>query len=91
MSLLIHWHDGAIADLIELITYIAERDPQAAQRLRTRLEVAIASVAEYPYLHQVGRVPGTREIVAHPNFIVVYQVTDRIEVTSVVHARQNYP
>ena len=44
-----------------------------------------------PYLHQVGRLPGTREIVAHPNFIVVYQVPDRIEVISVVHSRQNYP
>lgn len=87
----IHWHDDAIADLLELITYIAERDPQAAQRLRTRLEAAVATVAEHPYLHQVGRVPGTREIVIHPNFIVVYQVTHRIEVTSVVHARQNYP
>ncbi|WP_281285699.1 type II toxin-antitoxin system RelE/ParE family toxin [Halomonas halmophila] len=70
---------------------MAERDPQAARQLRTRIEAAVASVAEPPYLHQVGRVPGTREIVAHPNFIVVYQVTDRIEVTSVVHARQNYP
>ncbi|MDN3554352.1 type II toxin-antitoxin system RelE/ParE family toxin [Halomonas almeriensis] len=91
MSLPIHWHDDAIADLLELITYIAERDPQAARQLRTRIEAAVASVAEHPYLHQVGRVPGTREIVAHPNFIVVYQVTDRIDVTSVVHARQNYP
>ncbi|WP_240488277.1 MULTISPECIES: type II toxin-antitoxin system RelE/ParE family toxin [unclassified Halomonas] len=48
-------------------------------------------MAEHPYLHQVGRLPGTREIVAHPNFIVIYQVTNRIEVISVVHTRQNYP
>ncbi|EHJ93431.1 hypothetical protein KUC_0378 [Vreelandella boliviensis LC1] len=39
----------------------------------------------------MGRWPGTREIVAHPNFIVVYQVADRIEAISVVHSRQNYP
>ncbi|WP_301271190.1 type II toxin-antitoxin system RelE/ParE family toxin [Halomonas sp. DN3] len=91
MSLPIHWHDGAVADLLEVISYIAERDPQAALRLRSRLESAVTSVAEHPFLHQVGRVPGTREIVVHPNFIVIYQVTDRIEVTAVVHARQNYP
>ncbi|SER91741.1 addiction module toxin, RelE/StbE family [Vreelandella subterranea] len=91
MSLPIHWHDEAINDLFELVVYIAERDPQAARRLRIRIEAAISSVAEHPYLHQVGRLPGTREIVAHPNFIVVYQVTDRIEVISVVHSRQNYP
>ena len=101
MSLPIHWHDEAINDLFELVVYIAERDrndqslterdPQAARRLRIRIEAAVSSVAEHPYLHQVGRLPGTREIVAHPNFIVVYQVTDRIEVISVVHSRQNYP
>ena len=59
--------------------------------IEIRIEAAVSSVAEHPYLHQVGRLPGTREIVAHPNFIVVYQVTDRIEVISVVHSRQNYP
>ena len=86
--------DGAAVHglpLFELVVYIAERDPQAARRLRIRIEAAVSSVAEHPYLHQVGRLPGTREIVAHPNFIVVYQVTDRIEVISVVHSRQNYP
>ncbi|WP_244613200.1 type II toxin-antitoxin system RelE/ParE family toxin [Modicisalibacter radicis] len=57
MSLPIHWHDAAIDDLLELVTYIAERDPQAARRLRTRIEAAIALVAEHPYLHQVGACP----------------------------------
>lgn len=48
--------------------------------------------AEHPYLFPSGRVPGTREIVAHPNYIVVYRVAaDRIEVLTVLHARQNYP
>ncbi|MDQ7733295.1 type II toxin-antitoxin system RelE/ParE family toxin [Halomonas sp. SpR1] len=91
MSLPIYWYDEAIHDLLELVTYIAERDPQAARRLRSRIEAAVSLVAEHPYLHQVGRLPGTREIVAHPNFIVIYQVTNRIEVISVVHSRQNYP
>jgi plasmid stabilization system protein ParE len=37
-------------------------------------------------------VPGTREIIAHPNYIVIYQVmAERIEVVSVLHARQEYP
>lgn len=36
--------------------------------------------------------PGTRELVAHPNYLVVYQVgADAIEVVAVVHARQQYP
>jgi len=39
-----------------------------------------------------GRIPGTCEIVVHPNYLVIYAVeTDRIEVLNVLHARQCYP
>ena len=38
------------------------------------------------------RIPECREIVVHPNYIVVYRVcTDCIEVLRVLHARQNFP
>ena len=56
------------------------------------IEAAVLPAAEHPYLYRTGRVPGTREIVAHPNYIVVYRVTaERIEVVRVLHARQEYP
>ncbi|WP_309837959.1 type II toxin-antitoxin system RelE/ParE family toxin [Caballeronia sp. LZ065] len=45
-----------------------------------------------PYLFRTGRELGTREIVAHPNYVVVYRVVDGlIEVVNVIHARQRYP
>jgi plasmid stabilization system protein ParE len=43
-------------------------------------------------LFRSGREPGTREVVAHPNYILVYRVMDDwIEVVNVIHARQRYP
>ena len=37
-------------------------------------------------------VAGTREIVVHPNYVVVYRVTaSAIEVINVLHSRQQYP
>ena len=50
-------------------------------------------VSEHPYLYrQSERVPGLREIVAHPNYIVLYRVAaSRIEVVNVVHARRQFP
>ena len=39
-----------------------------------------------------GRVPGTREAVVHPNYILVYRVTaEAVEILRLMHARQRYP
>jgi toxin ParE1/3/4 len=52
----------------------------------------VLPLAEHPFLFRPGRVPGTRELVAHPNYIIVYRVlVDRVEIVSVLHARQLYP
>ena len=86
------WLDSAIADLTEIITYIARENPSAARRLKARLEAAPLPLAEHPYLYPKGRVPGTRELVAHPNYVLVYLVAaTRIEIVSVLHARLEYP
>ncbi|HBO2000447.1 type II toxin-antitoxin system RelE/ParE family toxin [Pseudomonas aeruginosa] len=86
------WRSSARTDLAEIILYIANEDPQAARRLKDRLESAVLPLAEHPYLYRPGRVPGTRELVAHPNYVLVYRVvTECIEVVNVLHARQEYP
>lgn len=86
------WLASAQRDLATIISYIAERDPAAARRLRISIEQAVVLLVEHPYLFRPGRVPGTRELVAHPNYIVVYRVTaDSVEVVAVVHARRRYP
>ncbi|WP_099456537.1 type II toxin-antitoxin system RelE/ParE family toxin [Pseudomonas amygdali] len=57
-----------------------------------RLQSAILPVADHPYLYRPGRVAGTRELVAHPNYVLVYRVTlERIEVVNVIHARKESP
>ncbi|SAK72380.1 translation repressor RelE [Caballeronia hypogeia] len=56
------------------------------------IEEAPRSVAIASYLYRNGRVSGTREVVVHPNYIVVYAVSaDAIEVLNVLHSRQCYP
>ncbi len=43
-------------------------------------------------MHRTGRLPGTREAVVHPNYILVYRVgSDVVEVVNVLHSRQQYP
>ncbi len=86
------WRARARDSLEGIIRHIAERNPIAARRLKAVIEESVVPVAEHPYLFRAGRVPGTREVVAHPNYVVVYRVgADRIEVVHVLHARQKYP
>jgi toxin ParE1/3/4 len=68
-------------------------NPTAARRLKTILEAAILPTAEHPYLYRHSdRIPGLREIVAHPNYLIFYRVTaECVEIVNVVHARREFP
>lgn len=87
------WRASAKVDLANIIAYIARANPAAARRMRKLLGDAVLPTSEYPYLHQLSeRVPGTREIVVTPNYVVLYQVTaTAVEVVAVVHAAQEFP
>ncbi|WP_392888886.1 type II toxin-antitoxin system RelE/ParE family toxin [Pseudomonas migulae] len=87
----IEWRPEARSDLRQLLNYIGDRNISAASELYQSIEAATCALAQHPGLYRLGRVSGTREIVVHPNYLVVYQVTDRIEILNVLHARQQYP
>ena len=87
------WSDEADADLDRITAYIGQFDVHAAVRLWGLVLSSVERLSEYPYLYRKSeRTPGCREIVVHPNYIVVYRVgLSCIEVLRVVHARREYP
>lgn len=85
------WLPSAERNLAKIIGYIAQHSPAAARKMHARIRDSVLPAAEHPYFAPVGRIPGTREIVAHPNYIVVYRVAATIQVLRVLHARQQYP
>lgn len=89
----IFWLESADADLAAITDYIGQHDVSAAERLWERLRASVLPLSEHPYLYRISdRVPGLREIVAHPNYIILYHVTATcIEIVSVVHARREFP
>ena len=89
--MLVEWRPEARAELWQILNYIGDRHLVAANELHQAIEAATSALPQHPYLYRFGRVPGTREIVVHPNYLVVYRVTDRIEIVAVLHARQEYP
>jgi toxin ParE1/3/4 len=92
MGLRIVWTQTARERVSEIVGYISQRDLVAAERLAQRLESAVTPLAEHPYLYRPGRHAGTRELVIHPNYILVYRVLDEaVEIVTIVHSRQRYP
>jgi plasmid stabilization system protein ParE len=89
----VFWLESADADLFAIINYIGQFDVGAAKRMWDRLRACVMPLSEHPYLYNLSdRVLGLREIVAHPNYIILYRVTaDRIEIVNVVHARREFP
>jgi len=88
----VFWRALVRDNLASIIRFIANNSSLAARRMRLLIEASVLPATEHPYLYRSGRVPGTREIIAHPNYIVAYKVmAERIEVVSVLHARQEYP
>jgi toxin ParE1/3/4 len=88
----VRWTIEALDDLDQLTDYIAEHNAKAAMAMFEIIEKAVIPASVTPFLFRSGREPGTREIVAHPNYIVVYRVMDDwIEIVNVIHARQRYP
>jgi toxin ParE1/3/4 len=86
------WLEPALEQLEAILDYIAERNIAASERLQAAIELCAEGLTERPFMYRPGRVPGTREAVVHPNYILVYRVTaEAVEVVSVVHARQQYP
>lgn len=89
----IEWRVGARGDLAEIVDSIARNNPAAARRMKDVIDAATIPLAEHPYLYRRSeRVSGARAVIAHPNYVVVYQVTaTKVEILAVAHTRQPYP
>ena len=86
------WSQQARTDVQDIFHYIAERNLEAASRLRNAIVACAERIPEHPFMYRSGRSPGTREAVIHPNYVLVYRVgNDAVEVVSVLHCRQQYP
>jgi toxin ParE1/3/4 len=86
------WRRSALAQLDTLTEYIAARNPNAAQRIKALIEHHVALARVVPGMGRPGRVAGTRELIAHPNYIIIYRATEtEIVVLRVLHAHQQYP
>jgi toxin ParE1/3/4 len=88
----IRWTAPARRAFTQHIAFIADDDPDAADRVRVAILEAIELLAEYPHRGRLGRREGTRELVIaqFPSYIVVYRVAkSEVRILRIWHGRQD--
>ena len=88
----LEWKPRAVADLMAIVDYISDDNPDSAQALKEDIETRVLRLRDNPRLYRAGRVAGTREMVVRSNYIVVYaEDADTVTVLRVLHAAQLWP
>lgn len=86
------WTPEADQDRRTIRTYITKENPFAAVRMDRLFLEAAADLAHFPQRGPTGLVPGTRELIPHANYRLVYEVEeDTVWILALVHAAQQWP
>ena len=91
-SLILRWTHPALADLIEVQSFIARNNPAAAAAVAQRIWDAATKLCDNPNSRRPGNFPGTREwVVVDTPYLIVYRVKDdAVEILRIWHGRRNW-
>ena len=78
------WTPEAEQDRDDIWLHVAADNLRAAARLDELFSDAAARLADHPKLGRLGKIPGTREMIPHENYRLVYEI-DRETVWVAVH------
>ena len=86
------WTRLAQADRRAIRGYIAADDQRAALAMDELFSQKAARLAQLPEMGKPGRVDGTRELVAHRSYILIYAVKDdQVQVLRIMHTARQWP
>ena len=88
----IRWEEDALADLIDLRTYLSENNPESANRMANKIINATNLLADYPMLGKVGRIHKTRELVISgtPYTLIYLPESDLISILRIFHQSRSW-
>lgn len=81
----------ALAELAEVLAYIAERSPKGARSVQRRLQAVIGLLPQHPNAGQRTSEPRLRRLIATPYpYLVFYEVTEtEVIVVGIRHAARD--
>ncbi|MBB4865022.1 addiction module RelE/StbE family toxin [Pseudomonas nitritireducens] len=88
----VFWTRGAQQDRFEIWDYLASENLDAAVRMDSLFSATAAKLRQFPLMGKPGRVAGTREVIPHENYRIVYQVeADVLWILALVHTARLWP
>lgn len=84
------WTKTALRSVDDIAGFIAQVNPARATSFVRELKDAVTKLQVHPGMGRAGRVPGTRELVLHKNYIAIYRVRgEDVEILRLHHVAQN--
>lgn len=86
----IKWTKTALRSVDEIAGYISKDNPTRATSFARELQDAVTKLQTHSGMGRAGRVPGTRELVLHKNYIAIYRVRgEDVEILRLHHVARN--
>ena len=86
------WKRQAFNDLARISEFIAQDSAANAEKLVELITSKALSLASHPQIGRIGRKSGTKELVVHEHYVVIYRVLSaRVEILRVKHTAQRWP
>jgi len=86
------WSPQSIEDRKQIYAFIAEHDRRAAGDMDGLFQKHASLLLSFPEMGKPGRVEGSRELVVHKHYVLVYACTgDAVAILTVLHTSRQYP
>ena len=86
------WTPEALQDRTDIWDTIAADSPTAAVRIDELFSSAVARLTQHPLLGKPGKVSGTRELIPHESYRLVYEVSgETVWILTLIHTSRRWP
>jgi toxin ParE1/3/4 len=86
------WTKSARADRREVFEYIQADSPRAAAKMDLIFTEKAAILTKFPEIGRLGRVSGTRELLAHRHYFLIYRIRgNTVQILRLLHTSRQWP
>lgn len=88
----VRWSVAATQDRLEIVDFIALDNVLAAIHMDELFDRVAQRLGEHPKLGRPGQIPGTRELIPHESYRLVYDISrDTVWILALVHTARRWP